>query len=195
MNCKIQYWLIFLFLISASAQAQNDSLHKDSAYKSKCIYFYVYDVHSSSGYRNVSTNQNMGTTSSRSITFYFKVGDEGAVTRLRKNGKNLKAAIASDPEALKEFNNGYNKHLRKKRIANVLEFVSYAVAFTSVVPLLIGIDDEQPAKTVAGGVGVVAGITGIYVFKQMTDRQMDKFRDSIVKSVEVYNANLKKQIQ
>lgn len=167
----------------------------DTAYRAHYITFYVYDIHSSSGYRDISTNRNMGTTSSRSLRFYLKVGEEGMITHLKRKGVNLRDAIADDPEAMKLFNQAYKKHLRKKRLANVLEYFSYAVAFSAVVPLVIGIDDENSALIAPAAVGVAGGLTGIYAFHHITEKQMDKFRDCLVACVQTYNDNLRKKIK
>ncbi len=182
-------------LFTLSTFSQTDSLllaKKDSIYKSKAISFYSDEIYSTTIYKNTATNTAMGSATSRSIRFNFKVGNNSVINIGRK-GKNLRDALKDDHEAIAELNKAYKYHLRKKRINNTLEYVSYLVAFGSFVPFFIGItNDNDPANalTIGGGAGVVAGWVGIYYFKNRTNKHMDNFAYSLRRSVEIYNTNL-----
>lgn len=179
--------------------SQSDSLKRakiDSIYNTKAIRFYTQQIYSTTVYKNASTNAPMGSATSRSLKFNFQVGDDRIINIGRKS-KNLREAIKDDPEAIAELNKAYKVHLRKKRINNTLEYVSYFVAFGSIVPLFIGADrdvDKVNALSVGGGIGVVAGWAGIYYFKYRTDKHMDNFSASLSRSVQIYNANIYKKL-
>lgn len=186
-------------LFTLSVFSQTDSLllaKKDSIYNTRAIRFYADQVFSTTVYRDFNTNVVMGSASARSLKFNFQVGT-GNVINIGRRAKNLRLVLKDDPEAIAELNRAYTVHLRKKRVNNTLEYVSYFAAFGCIVPLFLGIDRDENnrvnALSVAGGTGVIAGWVGIYYFKNRTDKHMDAFSVSLQRSVQIYNANLLKK--
>ena len=187
----------FLFLIlSFKGYSQKDSLHlkyrRDSLINSKTIFLYNSEILNTVAYNDAGTGQYMGAARSRSIILHFRVGN-GYIKNLGKKGKNLKAVIETDTAAMTEFNRAY-KHLRKKRIANAIEYLSYAIAIGAIVPIAIGPGDDNPMFVPGIGIAII-GLTGIVVSYIKTEREMDKFRDSIIKCMYIYNHNLKTSIK
>ena len=89
--------------------------------------------------------------------------------------------------------------MRKKRIYNVLEIFGYFVAAGSAVALFVGADNYDTegitGLAIAGGAGVLIGFVDILGFHKLTDKEMDEFTSSIVKSINIYNNNQIKNIK
>lgn len=179
----IVFSLFFLFSFS-----QND-LKLDSTLRSRLIYATSTEVFSSTSFRNSSTG-----ASARGLAVDFRVGPDGYYQTAGRRGKSLKAIFKDDPEALTELRRAYKVHLRKKRICNTLEYISYGVIVGSVIPFFIGLDDYETegvtGLVVGGGIGVVAGFAGVLIFKKRTDKHMDDWRESVLRSISIYNNNL-----
>ena len=156
--------------------------------KNKWLLVSTQEKHSSTTFSNGKTN---GT--SRSISINFRIGEDGILQNIGKRGKNLKSVIQNDAEALAELTKAYN-HLSKKRLYNTLEFVCYAGIIGAAIPLFIGLDNYEDeginGLIVGGGIGVVASFGGILGFKHLTDKEMDKWRECIFNSIDIYNKNL-----
>jgi len=101
-----------------------------------------------------------------------------------KNGKKLREIIKNDSSALKYFDEAY-MHRRKKKLYNRLEYLGYAVAVGSAIPLFIGgdrfEDDGVNALLVGGIIGEVAAWAGIWKFHRLTDDEMDNWGEAISK--------------
>ncbi|MCD6068261.1 MAG: hypothetical protein K0S33_3087 [Bacteroidetes bacterium] len=166
----------------------------DSITKNKFIFSTVSETYSSSH----STNGGLTGGTARGISVYFHVGRDGYLQNIGRKSKNLLKAIKDDPEAVAELNNA-KKHLRKKRLYNTLEYVSYAVTLGGAITLFVGLDKREDTGesglAAGGGVLTAAGFGGIIGFHRLTDKEMDSWRDSIKKAVEIYNQNLLAKIQ
>lgn len=191
--------LFLLFLVSIQTSAQTYQQKLDSIKKYHLIYATKFETQSTTTYYSQSSGAYKGKTSARGISIDFHQGIDGPLKTLKKKGKYLKQIIQNDPDALAEFNRAYKVHLRKKRICNFIEFFGYAVVAGSAIALFIGLDnyetDGVTAPVVIGGTGVVAGFTGIVVFKKLTDKHMDAFAASIQNSISIYNENLLNKIK
>lgn len=193
----MKYNLFFLGLFCfCGLFAQQETLNRDSVIKNDLIYFMSNDIYSTTEWKTYA-GESKGSATSRSLILRFRIGKEGDIMNIGRKGKYLKQYLIKDPEAYAEFRRAYKVHLRKKRICNTLEYFSYAATTAGAIFLFIGLDNYEDdgitAPLVAGGAGVVAGFTGIYVFKSLTDKHMDAFAASLNKSVKIYNDNLLKK--
>lgn len=192
----IKLHFVFFLLLLQTTVGQTDNITRnatlDSIKKFVFIYPIVREHKTSTTYQDFSGN-NKGSTKTRGISIDFKIGVDGPIQNIGKRGKNLKEVIEDDPEALSEFNSAFKVHLRKKKIWNSLEYLGYVVAFGSAVVLFVGLDsyetDGVTGTAAAGGIGVAAGFTSVVVFYKLTEKEMDAYRDSILKSIEIYNRN------
>jgi hypothetical protein len=187
-----------LFSCYLFTQGQSDSLRRQQRMDSIIKYHFIFnsttDVSSVTSYQTFE-GQGKGSTTTRSIDVDFRVGTEGWFQNIGRRGKNLKKVLQHDSEAMAELHKAYHVHLRKKRLFNTLEYISYPVALGSIAPLVFGIDDSRPGLIAIGAVGVVAGWVGIYTFWQLTEKHMDAWKVSVNRAINIYNKNLLKNIK
>jgi len=186
MNYK---FLPFLFLLFFKFSAQTESNGKEKLQPQR-IYLDMYHYTSTTIYSSGKSTRATG------YRVRFKVGENAEFQKLGRNGKRLRKALANDQQALSQLDKAYKVHLRKKRIFNFLELTSKLALVGSMAPLIIGLDDYQNTGVtplaVVGGVTLVAGLTGVFIFPKLTDKHMDLWANSVDASVRIYNENLKK---
>jgi hypothetical protein len=187
--------LFLIFLISSSAFSQADSASYkqklEDIKKHRLIYTTFTESYSTTNYSQGGVSK--GSATSRSMSFDFKVGNEGQLQNIGRRGSNLKSILINDKAAYDELNRAYNVHLRKKRVCNALEIVGYVTLVASAVVLFVGgsnyESDGVTPPLVIGGIGVVLSLTDIVVFKKRTDKHMDNFANSVQQSIVIYNQN------
>ena len=197
---RTQLIIVFFFSVFV-IYSQTDSISRkikiDSLYKFHLIHAFFTESYSTTNYYKGGVG--VGSATSRSMFFDFRVGIDGPIKNIGKRGKTLQKVLIADPIAHSECNKAYKVHLRKKRICNSLEFLGYATAIGSAIAVFVGLDNYEdngvtPALVI-GGVGVALSLTDIIVFKKRTDKHMDAFSNSIRQSILTYNQNLISKIK
>jgi hypothetical protein len=187
--------LLLLSIKSFSQDVKDLNLKIDSVKYFHLIYTTITENYTSTKF----ANSGLSGGTARGIFIDFRVGIDGPIKNIGRRGKSLEKVIRNDPEAYKEFNMAYKVHLRKKRIYNALELFGYFVAASSAVALFVGADNYETEGitgiAIAGGAGVLIGFVDILGFHKLTDKEMDEFTASIVKSINIYNKNQLKNIK
>jgi hypothetical protein len=191
-------FLVLFFSKNITSQTTIEQSKIDSLKKYKMIHMSGLDITTSTVYTSgANAGKTVGGTA-RSLIVDFKIGEVGSWKSVGKKGKNIYEIIKNDALALKEYENS-RMHLRKKKLYNVLEWVSYPIGLGSAIPLSIGaenFEDEGVNGLLVGGIiGVVVGLTSIVIFKKLTDKEMDRWAESLVNAAQVYNENLVKNLK
>jgi len=136
---------------------------------------------------------------SKSINFDFHVGADSPFKSIETaQAKNLEKIIMKDPEAYAEFKNAM-VHLKKHRTNEIFKFVSYAGIVVCIFPFAGSMselgENGVTGKTAASGAGILISFIGTIVFEKAANKHMDGWANSIVKSVQIYNENLIKNIK
>ena len=193
---NLKKWIWKFYFSQESDKALQNKI--DSVKKYHIIYSLRQDVTSTEITKSTSSTPGYSSTS-RGISFDFHIGVDGPLQSISTaKAKNLEKIIKNDPEAYAEFKNAL-VHIRKKRINNLFEYISYVGLIGSFFPLTYSLvtyqDNGITGLTIGSGVGLVVSLAGTVIFNKATDKQMDKWAESIEKSIQIYNKNLLAKIK
>ena len=132
-------------------------------------------------------------TQKREVHMDFSVGD-GPYKNIGKKGKEIEKVLKQDPKAYEEFKN-YISITKKIKTQNILRVTSFVAMLGGAVLIFsvgkVTSEEKNVPAIAAGGAIAVAGLVGANVFNHKVDKNFEKAKEALAKSVEVYNNNIK----